>query len=202
MPATLLAKCPGCKKVVRIREDWADKTVRCKVCGMICQAKPSPALLAKRAAISPPQAMPPVVAAVPVAQPMPAVPPPASHAPVDINPFAFASEPNAWAGIEDELPREAAAPVFLSNYRRRKRSLATTVFISIFLLACVGGTAAAIVVLGPKVKEKLDRPVRWEQHGKEKRLNGRFDQRFGKGQSAGVGQRRRRISPPVARNQY
>src|SRR4029453_19359757 len=50
MATTLLAKCPGCKKNVRLPEDWASRTVRCKFCGMVSQARPNSATIARKQA--------------------------------------------------------------------------------------------------------------------------------------------------------
>src|SRR5438132_1208264 len=40
MPEVVQAKCPGCKKVLRIPADWLNQPVKCKHCGMVLQAKP------------------------------------------------------------------------------------------------------------------------------------------------------------------
>lgn len=67
MTPTVQAVCPGCRNILRIPLDWAERAMKCKKCGMAVQgrkrAEPEPA--------APVAAMP---AAMPAAQPMPAMP--------------------------------------------------------------------------------------------------------------------------------
>src|SRR5947209_3663851 len=39
MPAKVRATCPGCRTVLRIPADWADRPVKCKKCGAVLQGK-------------------------------------------------------------------------------------------------------------------------------------------------------------------
>lgn len=39
MAATVQASCPGCKNLLRIPVDWANRALRCKKCGAVMQAK-------------------------------------------------------------------------------------------------------------------------------------------------------------------
>ena len=158
MPATLLAKCPGCKKVVRIREDWANKTVRCKVCGMICQAKPTAAYQARQAAGAKASAPVPVQPAVAVAA-APASPFafPAAAGPAAEATYVPPHGAETWAGIDDHTFNEPAGPVIVPNYRRKNRS-GPWVFVALLvLLLCLGGTAGAIFFLAPAISATWSR---------------------------------------------
>lgn len=71
MSATVQAVCPGCRNVLRIPIDWAERAMKCKKCGMVVQGR-------KRPETPPPQPMP----AAPVSQPQPAPPMPAGQPPM------------------------------------------------------------------------------------------------------------------------
>src|SRR5262245_40915412 len=39
MAQVIQAKCPGCKKVLRIPTDWVHQAIKCKHCGTVLQAR-------------------------------------------------------------------------------------------------------------------------------------------------------------------
>jgi Planctomycete cytochrome C/Caspase domain len=88
MSATVQAVCPGCRNVLRIPIDWADRAMKCKKCGMVVQGRkrieapatdPAPAATASMPMPSPamPVGQPPMPAApYPQGYPQPAYAPP------------------------------------------------------------------------------------------------------------------------------
>lgn len=58
MPQAVMAKCPGCQKVLRMPTDWLQKTVCCKHCGLVLQVKPKAAAAERNDAASPHEPMP------------------------------------------------------------------------------------------------------------------------------------------------
>src|SRR5437868_2964413 len=86
MPEVLKARCPGCKHELRIPANWAARTMRCKRCGTVLQARAASGV--KKQATNMP---PPVAAGSGTA----ANAKPAGEAPVvepataNDNPFAF-----------------------------------------------------------------------------------------------------------------
>src|SRR5262245_42442902 len=150
MPTTLLAKCPGCKKDVRLPEDWASRTVRCKFCGMVSQARPNPAVTARKqtavasAAVTVPEPAPapnPVVANWPaLAETVPAVTTPelvfTHHQEPAAATRTSASPFDHWDTMLDE-PAVASAATS-GGFRPRKKSW-TPVIVVLGLLVLVGG---------------------------------------------------------------
>lgn len=99
MSATVQATCPGCRNVLRIPADWADRALKCKKCGTVVQAR-------KRTAAASP-------ASLPTAVPVPAAPPVAAYPqPVPV--------PEPAAETVNAFVTEADSPV-LRKYRGRKR---------------------------------------------------------------------------------
>ncbi|MFL5340821.1 MAG: hypothetical protein ACJ8F7_11790 [Gemmataceae bacterium] len=148
MAATLLAKCPGCQKEVRIPPEWANRAVRCKHCGLVSQANVKPAA-----------ARP--VAATPAARPGPA--------PVVPNPTQYISDgptlptasvaPRA-AGSHDpfafnDLAASPAPAAGGRRYRRKNRGWITALLAVLFLALCVGGTIVGVIVFGPKIRARM-----------------------------------------------
>ena len=156
MSTAVLSKCPGCKKVLRMPDEWSDKTVKCKHCGMICQAKPSAALKARLDALKAPPPMPipqhsaaPKPLAVPAPQPAPtAIVPtaPVFTMPANAPPASMRAMPaNAWEAITDPV-----APAAGKGRYRRRRNWAPTAVAFGFLLLCFGGLFA-----GWKYRDKI-----------------------------------------------
>lgn len=141
MSTAVLSKCPGCKKVLRMPEEWADKTVKCKFCGMVCQAKPSAALQARIAAAKAPPPPPPSPKPAVTPAPVPAATAVVASAPV----FSMPMNGHAPAAPTPATPWEAitspAAPAAGRRYRRR-RSFAPTIVALLFLALCIGGSYA------------------------------------------------------------
>ncbi len=77
MTATVQAVCPGCRNVLRIPIDWAERAMKCKKCGMVVQGR-------KRSTDEVP-----VPAPQPPQQPMPAAAPP-GYPPPGYAPQAYA----------------------------------------------------------------------------------------------------------------
>ena len=146
MSATLLGKCPGCKNAVRLSEDWAAQTVRCKKCGMISQSRPTAGYLARRSVV---QAANVPVLAAPVVQAVPIVFPPA----------ASVGE-NAWSAMDESAP-----VVIAPRYRKPGRGWVSVLVVLLFLGVCVGGTAAGVVIFGPRLKAWSERVSRSSEKG-------------------------------------
>lgn len=158
MSNALLGRCPGCKKTLRLPEAAIGKPVRCRHCGMVSEARPTATLAAKRAEPRPAQqaaSKPTPVAppAIPMAQPVTApapgavvVPAPANWAPVATgNPFADITE----ASFNDP----GVSPT--KRYRKRGGGWIAAVLALGFLFACLSGTAALILIVVPKMKERM-----------------------------------------------
>jgi len=152
MADTVLGKCPGCKKALRVPVEAAGKTVRCNHCGMVCEVNPTARLLTRQAAERPaaPSAVPRAVAPpsqpVPVAVPIPTVQPAGpTYGSVEIR--------NAWAGIANDSPGEAGVVTVAPQYRRRRRGWIVALVALFFLGVCLAGTAAAILIIVPRYKE-------------------------------------------------
>src|SRR5262245_32299449 len=142
MSVAILGKCPGCKRTLRLPEEAAGKTVRCRHCGMIAQANPTARLQARSAAAIQSAS----VAAVPVVHPVAA-------APLNITAAAPAPQSaDAWSAIADEAFNDTTPA---AKYRHRKGGWITAILALLFLAGCLGGTAAAVYLLMPKIKEKM-----------------------------------------------
>lgn len=151
MATTLLAKCPGCKKNVRLPDDWAGRTVRCKFCGMVSQARPNPATIARKQAVASAPTAVNIPDAVAVANtstpswpdapsPTPAVPPAEFHF---IQPQSAGSPTGSSSNPFDQwdvmLDQPAAAT---GGYRPRKKSWAPVVVV-LGLLGAIGSAIGA-----------------------------------------------------------
>jgi hypothetical protein len=143
MSAAILGKCPGCKRTLRLPEAAAGKTVRCRHCGLIAQANPTPKSQARQAVTA--RA---VTEQVPVVQPVTA-------APVNVTAAVLPPQSaDAWSAIADEAFSDATP----GRYRRRKGGWVFAVLSLLFLAACLGGTAAAVYFfVVPKIKEANER---------------------------------------------
>jgi hypothetical protein len=135
MAAVVNATCPGCKKVLRIPEEWVKQAIRCKHCGTVLKPKKTPA--------KEPPAKPKAAAALPPvrngkterpAAPAAAPPPPQSF---DV-PFA-------------EFQDDDEAPV-----RRRRRGASVVLFFALLFLV-MAGAGFGIVFL--KFGGRLTGPV-------------------------------------------
>jgi hypothetical protein len=154
MATAILGRCPGCKRTLRLPEEAAGKTVRCRHCGIVSQANPTAKLAARQAAAK----APPVPAAV---RPTPVVPmatpivAQAAGAPFDFGaPAAAPPQGDAWAAIAEETYGATNGAVVRPR-RRGKGGWVAAVLALFFLAACLGGTAAAVYFLMPKIREKI-----------------------------------------------
>ncbi|MHB1425015.1 MAG: caspase family protein [Gemmataceae bacterium] len=68
MSRLVQSSCPGCKNRLRIPAEWLDKSIRCKHCGLVLQAKQAAA--SPRNPAAPPDAAPAIPVALPVPQPL------------------------------------------------------------------------------------------------------------------------------------
>src|SRR5262245_4310659 len=155
MAATLLGKCPGCKKVVRLPEDWATRTVRCKSCGMVCQSRPTKALQARQAA-----ARTPVAAAAPADGSIPVVA--AVTVDEEVNGQITATppqDPGAWSAITQASHLDPTIVAATPRYQRKKRGWGIVVAALAFLAVCLVGSTAIILVIAPKIKERMNAQV-------------------------------------------
>jgi hypothetical protein len=132
MSAAILGQCPGCKRTLRLPEQAAGQTVRCRHCGMVSHANPTPRLLALQAAAKAAPVAAPVMTAAPAAQ-----------APQGVD---------AWSAIADEAFNEATPA---RRYRRGKGGWVAAILALFFLAACLAGTAAAVYFILPTIKEKI-----------------------------------------------
>jgi hypothetical protein len=154
MAATLLGKCPGCKRVVRLPEDWATRTVKCKSCGMVCQSQPTATLLARRAAAKAPPVVKP-------AQPVPSIPiaiqtcSANGHANGEMAVTA-PQDAGAWSALADQAFADPMSISTTPRYRQKKRGWGTVIVALIFLAVCFAGSTLAIVIWGPKIKERMN----------------------------------------------
>jgi hypothetical protein len=95
MTATVQASCPGCRNILRIPVDWADRALRCKKCGTVVQAKKrdrEPGTPAPSPIPASDTAPAPAVGSTAPAAPGPASPefaPPIQPAPPDVVPQAY-----------------------------------------------------------------------------------------------------------------
>ncbi|HEV3257502.1 MAG TPA: hypothetical protein VG013_11520 [Gemmataceae bacterium] len=132
MNQVVQAKCPGCRKVLRIPAAWIAQSLRCKHCGMIVQAKGMSAAPHGQPGVVPPSAAVPQPSAI-TARPAPAFVP---HAPVNADPFAFdgpfggaSTAAPASAAVQERFPVHAGPSppttpndtlgIILPSYRRR-----------------------------------------------------------------------------------
>jgi hypothetical protein len=162
MSATVLGKCPGCKKTVRIPAEAAGKTVRCKHCGMICGVKPTGRPQARSAAApQDPSATIPVVSPVgtppsqpvPVAAPVGRVPPNVASAPMPVVQPAPDSR-NAWSSITEDPSGQAGVVRVSPKYRKKGRGVIVAAIALFFLGICLAGTAYAILKIAKVYKER------------------------------------------------
>ena len=139
MAPPVRATCPGCRSVLKIPAEWADRPVKCKACGAVVRATATPV------AILPPPA--PVAPVAPVAKPLPqAVASPAA-VPVE---YALTDEYTPHA---EALPTAFEASETTKKHSRRKRK---TPYLTYALLA--GGLIAVAVggaLFGKPLYEKF-----------------------------------------------
>lgn len=94
MTATVQAVCPGCRNILRIPIDWAERAMKCKKCGMVVQGR-------KRPTDTPPapSAVPPPAPAMPVQQQpqYPVAPPQSYPQPNYAQPQAYPQQPYTYA---------------------------------------------------------------------------------------------------------
>lgn len=120
MASIVQAKCPGCKKVLRVPADWVHKTMKCRHCGMKLQAKPAAA-----AAVQP---------ATQTRSAKPARPAPAP-APAPESPAPSEDDLGSFLPTDDDH-----GPIIRTPYRRNSGGkLWQAVFV--VLLLAVGGVA-------------------------------------------------------------
>ncbi len=106
MQRSVHATCPGCKEVLRIPAQWADKAVKCKTCGAVVRATGKPVVAGAAApnafafeepATPPPAPAPETLPQAPVAPPMygppPMAPPGYPYAPQPGYPYPMAPQP-------------------------------------------------------------------------------------------------------------
>ena len=147
--ATLLAKCPGCKKDLRIPEEWSAKAVRCKHCGMVSQANLSRAAQAKRAAANQPAMVP--TSALPAAtKPQNLIP---AAVPIPVNPARPARASDLFA-FDPNAPVVAAAGGN-GKYRPRRRGWLPIVLAFGFLAFCLAGSVTLFVVYRDKLVHQV-----------------------------------------------
>src|SRR5688572_15622312 len=84
MAATVQATCPGCRNVLRIPADWADRALKCKKCGAVVRAT-------RKAPTPPPVPVTATATAPAVAQTAPAPALPANPA------YPPSGQPGAYA---------------------------------------------------------------------------------------------------------
>src|SRR5579871_5077988 len=137
MSATVVGKCPGCKRKVRLPAEATGKTVRCNHCGMVCEVKPN----AKHAAAPP--ASPPA----PPSRPVPVnVPRPAAASPLMAQPPTGSVEiRQAWAHIADDGGQQGHVVAVSPQYRKRRLGWLVAIIAILFLGVCLVGTAVVIL---------------------------------------------------------
>ena len=117
MQRSVHATCPGCKGVLRIPSEWADKAVKCKTCGAVVRASgklaggnrpesASPPLGAEtlpQAPVAPATAAPPAPGAYPYSPPGYPYPAPAPQPGFAPNPYGYAP-PAGYPGAPPGYP--------------------------------------------------------------------------------------------------
>src|SRR5262245_2456424 len=174
MAATMRAVCPGCKNVVRLPEDWGNQALRCKFCGMVSQARPTAAALARQATALQPAASPAAVTQVSLPEISVAIPTVLTTTPVPRNTSAFplpvppltSAPANGWEGLSDDPTGDTDAPTVgsVGRHRYRRNRSHTSLFVAVaILMLCVGG-ALAVALIAPKIKKE----IRDQEAAKEK----------------------------------
>lgn len=107
MKEIVRAKCPSCQNVLSIPAEWAERTVKCKHCGHMMQAR-------KKTAAPPPPPVTATPAPAPVPAPMPMPKP--MVAPLPVPPAAAKATPAvmpspAWEPLPEYTPPVATAPL-------------------------------------------------------------------------------------------
>ncbi len=96
MSATVQAVCPGCRNVLRIPIDWAERAMKCKKCGMVVQGRKRPETPSPEPLQAAPVSQPLPGPAMPAGQPpMPAYAPPPGYAPPQPYPQGYPYAPPA-----------------------------------------------------------------------------------------------------------
>jgi hypothetical protein len=94
MTATVQAMCPGCRNILRIPIDWAEKAMKCKKCGLAVQGRKKPESGPPEP--SPPPPPPPLPVARPPVQATPLQPPPQAMPVPQPQPVPQAYPPQAY----------------------------------------------------------------------------------------------------------
>src|SRR5262249_16654479 len=144
---------------VRLPEDWGNQALRCKFCGMVSQAKPTAAAMARQAAqpampaAATQLSLPEVSVLTPAALTTTPAPRKVSTLPVPVR--APASKlANGWEGLSDDPTGEADAPTVgsVGRHKYRRNRGHTPLFVAVaILMLCVGG-ALAVALIAPKIK--------------------------------------------------
>lgn len=123
MSATVQATCPGCRNVLRIPAEWAEKALKCKKCGTVVQAR-------RKAS-----------GGTGTAPSMPAAPTPAYPQPVPVpQPVIYA--PPAYADEPDPFATDPESPT-TKRYRRRRGGAWLNYLILFAILGGLGGAGYA-----------------------------------------------------------
>src|SRR5207245_2424958 len=165
MPEAVKARCPGCKRELRIPAEWMNCTFRCKHCRTIIQAKPkvSSKELASRV---PPAASPEPARPEDVAKP-PSIP---SRAMAQNEPNEKASTLSASAIAAEglEFPAFDEGPIVRVPARYRRSRLNRWARLAmVFLLVVIGGGAVSyfwtpLKQMGASIRQALDQQLATE----------------------------------------
>ena len=132
MAPPVRATCPGCRSVLKIPAEWADRPVKCKSCGTVVRATTAAPARATLAAVAPP---PPQPVAYPQAVP-------AEYALPDV--YAAPAEPQSMAFEASELTKK-------HSRRKRKTPYVTYALLTLSLV----GVAVGGAVFGRPLYEKF-----------------------------------------------
>jgi hypothetical protein len=145
MPSVVQARCPGCRKVLRIPAEWLQQTIRCKHCGTAVQAQP-PAPPIRR--VEPAPVPPPLPAArvSGIADRVPMV------EAVSENPFNGLGGPEAAPADDDLSFADPAAPIIRTAHVRRRSRVGRWLALAAFVLF-LGGLATAGFLALPHLEQ-------------------------------------------------
>jgi hypothetical protein len=157
MPTTVRATCPGCQTVLRIPADWADRAVKCKKCGAVVRARPTPKTAPPtKPVVATPIAAPPQASDLPVAKPAPPVAAPDAppfYPPQYVPPPA--AYPHPYAQPESINPALEFDPPPLPERYRRRSGVGKYVGVA-FSLLLLGALAVGVYFAVPYVKQYRD----------------------------------------------
>jgi hypothetical protein len=159
MPPIVQAKCPGCKKVLRIPADWLNQAIRCKHCGIVIEARPKSASVRSTESVVPSPA-PAVAPSSQRAESTPFVSPdaaPAFNGAAANEPVAVPNaEGSPFAEVGAFPPLDDGAPIIRTPYRRRSRvAQMFTICLGLSFLALIGTGAYLGWRHRGTIKEKL-----------------------------------------------